>query len=193
MVDDQPINLQLWDTSGAEDYKKLRPLNYPQTDVFILCISLVEPRTIDGIVNELGPETKEHCPTAQRILVGLKSDIRDEMLNNPESREKYEAEGYEPIPTSRCEEVKEEIGATYYIECSSKNQINLKQSFEMAVRTVLNPPKTPQKEAKKTKSGKFHLFSKSKKSDEDKEKKHKDSDHKKDKKHKDSDHKKDKK
>ena len=106
MVDDQPINLQLWDTSGAEDYKKLRPLNYPQTDVFILCISLVEPRTIDGIVNELGPETKEHCPTAQRILVGLKSDIRDEMLNNPESREKYEAEGYEPIPTSRCEEVK---------------------------------------------------------------------------------------
>ena len=38
MVEDQAINLQLWDTAGQEDYKKLRPLSYPQTDVFSLGI-----------------------------------------------------------------------------------------------------------------------------------------------------------
>ena len=31
MVDGRPIILGLWDTSGQEDYDRLRPLSYPQT------------------------------------------------------------------------------------------------------------------------------------------------------------------
>ncbi|KAF8190337.1 P-loop containing nucleoside triphosphate hydrolase protein [Mycena galopus ATCC 62051] len=29
--------LILWDTDGEEDYDRLRPLSYPQTDVFFVC------------------------------------------------------------------------------------------------------------------------------------------------------------
>jgi len=43
MVDDRPINLGLWDTIGQEDYDRVRHLWYPQTDVFLICFSLVNP------------------------------------------------------------------------------------------------------------------------------------------------------
>eukprot|EP00727_Mastigamoeba_balamuthi_P014156 m51a1_g9363 putative rac1 protein (1067) ;mRNA; f:169740-175413 len=36
MASGRPVNLGLWDTAGQEDYDRLRPLSYPQTDVFLL-------------------------------------------------------------------------------------------------------------------------------------------------------------
>lgn len=74
---DTMVNLQLWDTAGGETYKKLRPLSYPQTDIFVIAFSLVNLITLQNILNIWLPEIKEHCPGTPYILVGTKKEIRD--------------------------------------------------------------------------------------------------------------------
>jgi len=36
-------NSKLRDTAGQEDYGRLRPLAYPNTDVFVIAFAVVEP------------------------------------------------------------------------------------------------------------------------------------------------------
>ena len=47
MVDGKTFSLGLWDSAGQEDYD--RPLLYPQTDVFLICFSLVSPPSYENV------------------------------------------------------------------------------------------------------------------------------------------------
>src|SRR6266481_5996818 len=56
-IGDEPYTLGLFDTAGQEDYDRLRPLSYPQTDVFLVCFSLVSPPSYENV------RTKVRVPT----------------------------------------------------------------------------------------------------------------------------------
>ena len=49
MIGGEPYTLGLFDTAGQEDYDRLRPLSYPQTDVFLVCFSVVNPASFENI------------------------------------------------------------------------------------------------------------------------------------------------
>ena len=65
-----PVSLGLWDTAGQEDYDRLRPLSYPQTDVFLICFSVVSPSSFENVTSKWCPEIKHHCADAPILLVG---------------------------------------------------------------------------------------------------------------------------
>ena len=131
------VNLQLWDTAGQEDYKKLRPLSYPQTDVFVLCFSLVSPTSLENVETMWVPEISEHCPGTPFILVGLKSDLREEFEQNPEY---FRSQGMEPVSTARGMEMKKKINACAYVECSVMKMHNCESVLEEAAWYAFNPP-----------------------------------------------------
>jgi Ras-related C3 botulinum toxin substrate 1 len=143
MVDGKPINLGLWDTAGQEDYDRLRPLSYPQTDCFLLCFSLVNPASFENIRAKWYPEVSHHCPTTPIILVGTKLDLREDRGAVDKLRERR----LNPISTVQGLQMAREIKAVKYLECSALSQVGLKQVFDEAIRAVLCPP---QVKAKKT-------------------------------------------
>lgn len=147
MVDGKPISLGLWDTAGQEDYDRLRPLSYPQTDVFLVCFSIVSPPSFDNVTAKWYPEIEHHAPNVPIILVGTKLDLRDD----PVAKEGLRQKKMEPISFERANEVKKEIGAVKYIECSALTQRGLKTVFDEAIRAVLSPRPVTQKKKGKCK------------------------------------------
>jgi Ras-related C3 botulinum toxin substrate 1 len=144
MVDGKPINLGLWDTAGQEDYDRLRPLSYPQTDVFLLCFSIISPSSFENISAKWYPEVSHHCPNTPLILVGTKLDLREDRDTVARLREKNMA----PITYEQGMAKAKEIGAIKYMECSALTQKGLKNVFDEAIRAVLTPK--PTKKGKKS-------------------------------------------
>jgi Ras-related C3 botulinum toxin substrate 1 len=139
-VDGHTVNLGLWDTAGQEDYDRLRPLSYPQTDVFILCFSIVSPVSFDNVVTKWVPEIRQYCTDAPIILVGTKIDLRDD----PGALRSLQSDGKSPITKSQAQKVASRIKAYKYLECSALTQQGLSAVFEEAVRAVI-APKQPKK------------------------------------------------
>ena len=55
MIGGEPYTLGLFDTAGQEDYDRLRPLSYPQTDVFLVCFSVVSPSSFENVKEKVRP------------------------------------------------------------------------------------------------------------------------------------------
>ncbi len=47
------VELALWDTAGQEEYDRLRPLSYPETDLIFVCFAIDCPNSLDNVLDKV--------------------------------------------------------------------------------------------------------------------------------------------
>lgn len=109
------IELALWDTAGQEEYDRLRPLSYPDSDVIIICFAVDNLTSLQNIKDIWFPEINHFCPGVPVLLVGTKSDL--DQLIDPD------------LPIQLATEIK----AIGYISCSAKSMYNVSTVFNFAL------------------------------------------------------------
>eukprot|EP01084_Bolivina_argentea_P151544 264501_1 len=75
MVDGKPIHLDLWDTRSTGDFDRLRPLEHPDTDVFVICYAVNDIDSFNHIESKWLPEIKKYHDGVPWIVFGCKTDL----------------------------------------------------------------------------------------------------------------------
>lgn len=86
-------------------------------------------------------QVSHHCPDVPILLVGTKSDLR----NDPETQRKLKEQNQSPVTHQQGAALSRQIQAVRYMECSALNQDGIKDVFAEAVRAFLNPQPTVSK------------------------------------------------
>ena len=126
MIGGEPYTLGLFDTAGQEDYDRLRPLSYPQTDVFLVCFSVVSPSSFENVKEKWVPEITHHCQKTPFLLVGTQIDLRDDAA----TVEKLAKNKQRPLSLDMGDRLARELRAVKYVECSALTQKGLKNVFD---------------------------------------------------------------
>ena len=125
------IKLRIADTRGSFDFDKLRPLAYPHTCCFMICFSVVCPKSFENIEKKWIPEIAKYCPNAPFVLVGTKTDLRND--DSPVVK-KLRDNNMEPISTGQGEQLANQYNTSYW-ETSALLGDGLQHPFNAAIAT----------------------------------------------------------
>ena len=139
MISGEPLTLGLFDTAGQEEYDRMRPLSYPEANVFLICFSTVNPASFENVKAKWLPEVKSHCPNVPIMLVGTQMDLR----NDASTLEKLAKSRSKPVTQEMGERMAKELKMVKYLECSALTQKGLKDVFDDAILAGMEPPVDP--------------------------------------------------
>jgi cell division control protein 42 len=127
LVKGNPVCLNLWDTAGQEEFDRLRPLSYANTDVVLICYSVVHPTSFENVKNRWIPEVRYFCDKIPILLIGTKTDLKSEAAED------------HIVPKKEAEQlIAKEFGIVEALECSAYAQENLKNVFDKAILHGIN-------------------------------------------------------
>lgn len=136
MIGEDPFTLYVVDTASQEDYDKLRPLAYPQTDVLLLCFSVPSPASFKNVNEKWFHEVHHHCLGVPCLLVATQADLRED----PWVIDKLAQLQLHPVSSDAGEHLVRELGAIKYVECSALTQKCVKNVFDEAVVAAVEFP-----------------------------------------------------
>lgn len=137
-LQDQRVQMALWDTAGQEDYELLRPLSYPNTDILLLCFAIDNRDSFENIFQKWVPEVRHFCPRTPIILVGTKTDLRTSSTTEGQgqkARPKF-------VNAAEGPKMAKSINAAGYVECSAKTREGIQEVFHTAARVALGHKRT---------------------------------------------------
>ena len=118
---------------GQEDYDRLRPLSYPDTDVILMCFSVDSRDSLENIQAKWVPEIHHFCPNVPYLLIATKKDLR----NDPATKQALSREKQTIIKPDEGRIMSEKVGAYGYLECSAKTREGVREVFTLATRAAL--------------------------------------------------------
>ncbi|XP_063932971.1 ras-like GTP-binding protein Rho1, partial [Zophobas morio] len=133
-VDGKNIELFLWDTSGQEEYNHLRPIQYSAADVVLICFSVARRVSLENVSALWWLEVKHFCPNVPILLIGTKSDLREDR----KELEKFAKVKERPVTSKDAETVAKRIEAVTYLECSAKTRSNVHAVFAEAAKAMIS-------------------------------------------------------
>lgn len=120
-IDKNTEYCNLWLCAGGSEYDRLRPLSYPDSDVFVVCFDLSNAKSFQSISTHWIPEVMYHCPYARVVLVGLKSDL-------PHA-----------VSKQQVVQVAKHYSCSTYIEVSAMQDKNVRLVAEVCCRLLYHP------------------------------------------------------
>jgi small GTP-binding protein len=129
--EDKEYIIYTYDTSGREDYDRLRPIAYPDTKLVFICFKVTDIKSFENVKSKWVEEIKFHLPDTPFALIGLQIDLRgdEDVLKK--------LDGKKPISYSEGLELSKEIGALCYSECSAKNYFEVEETFKEGIETYI--------------------------------------------------------
>ncbi|KAF7287447.1 hypothetical protein GWI33_001416 [Rhynchophorus ferrugineus] len=126
LIEDKTVFLTMWDTAGEEDYDRLRPLSYSNTNIVLICFAIDNPTSLKNVKYKWYPEIQHFLPHVHYFLVGTKQDLRSSKCKNQVSY----CSGYK---------MSKKIRADGYMECSSKLSLGVRAVFEDSLKLSFLP------------------------------------------------------
>lgn len=80
--DGKVVELALWDTAGQEEYDRLRPLSYPESDVILIVFSIDFPVSLANVQDKVRAVNPLIMPVTPLILSPVVSRSRALLRRN---------------------------------------------------------------------------------------------------------------
>ncbi|KAK5894590.1 hypothetical protein CesoFtcFv8_011267 [Champsocephalus esox] len=134
-LEEQRVELSLWDTSGSPYYDNVRPLCYSDSDAVLLCFDISRPDTVDGSLKKWKTEILDFCPSTRILLIGCKTDLRTDVCTLMELSNQKQT----PITYEQGSAMAKQLGAEAYLECSAfTSEKSIHSVFRTAAMACIN-------------------------------------------------------
>ncbi|XP_057699963.1 rho-related GTP-binding protein RhoH [Corythoichthys intestinalis] len=120
------ISLGLWDTTGQDNFRQIRPRSYQQADIVLVCYSVANRNSLVNAQSKWMAEVRENLPTVPVLVVGTQTDLRESVAHRSSC-----------VTVAEGRQVAQQVHAKGYLECSSLTKRGVQQVFECAVRTAM--------------------------------------------------------